>query len=73
MVDGVGDRVCLLSSSLQPAANGSYRAASDRHCSKPGSRSAPRITSTASPSVPDQEMYFLIHLVRHTEFIFLTC
>ena len=46
-----GDRICRLSSRLLPAANGSYRAASRRHCSRPGSRSAPRTVSRASPSV----------------------
>ena len=37
-----GDKICLLSSKLPPAAKGSYKAASLRHCSKPGSQSAPR-------------------------------
>ena len=46
-----GDRICRLSSRLIPAAKGSYRAASRRHCSRPGSRSAPRTVSRASPSV----------------------
>ena len=46
-----GDKICLLSSKLLPAANGSYRAAGLLHCSRPGSRSAPRITSRASPSI----------------------
>ena len=45
------DKICLLSSRLLPAANGSYKATSLRQCSKPGSRSAPRTTSTASRSV----------------------
>ena len=38
-----------------PAANGSYRAASLRHCSRPDSRLAPRITPNASPSVLEIE------------------
>ena len=46
-----GDKICLLSSRLLPAVNGSHTAASLRHCSKLGSRSAPRTTSRASPSV----------------------
>ena len=46
-----GDKICLLSSKLLPAASESYRAASLRYCSKPGSRSAPQTTSIASPSV----------------------
>ena len=46
-----GDKICLLSSRLLPAANGSHKAASLRHCFKPGSRSAPRTISRASPSV----------------------
>ena len=46
-----GDRICLLSSRLLPAADGSYRAANLRHCCKPGSRSAPRTISRASPPV----------------------
>ena len=45
------DKICLLLSRLLPAANGSYKAASLCHCSKPGSRSAPRTTSRASSSV----------------------
>ena len=48
-----GDKICLLSSRLFLAANGSYRAANLHHCSKPGTRSAPRTTSIASPSVPE--------------------
>ena len=46
-----GDKLCLLSSKLRPAANGSYRAASHRHCSRAVSQSSPRITSKASPSI----------------------
>ena len=46
-----GDKICLLSSRLLPAANGPLRAANLRHRSKPGSRSAPRAISRASPSV----------------------
>ena len=46
-----GDRIYRLSSRLLPAAKGSYRAAGRRHCSRPGSRSAPRTVSRASPSV----------------------
>ena len=46
-----GDKICLLSSRLLPATNGSYKAASLRHCFKPGSRSALRTISRASPSV----------------------
>ena len=46
-----GDRICLLSSGLLPAADGSWRAANLPHCSKHGSRSAPRTISGASPSV----------------------
>ena len=51
LADFGGDKICLLSSRLLPAANGSYKAASLRHCSKPGSRSVPRTISRASPSV----------------------
>ena len=47
-----GDKICLLSSKLLPAANGSYKAANLRHCSRPGSRSAPRTTSRASSFSP---------------------
>ena len=46
-----GDKTCLLSSRFLPAAKGFLRAANLRCCSKPGSRSAPRTTSRASPSV----------------------
>ena len=46
-----GDKNRLLSHKLRPAANGPYSAAGHRHCSRPDSRSAPRITSRASPSV----------------------
>ena len=38
-----GDKICLLSSKLLPIADGSYKAGSLRHCSKSGSRSAPRL------------------------------
>ena len=39
------------------------------HCSKPGSRSAPRTTSRASPLVLEikKMLQILVHLVRHTE------
>ena len=46
-----GNKICQLSSKLRPAANGWYRAASHRHCSRPDSRSDPRVASSASPWV----------------------
>ena len=46
-----GGKFCLLSSRLRPAANKSNRAVRLRHCSRRGSRSVPRDTSRASPSV----------------------
>ena len=70
-----GDKICPLSSRLLPAANGSHRAANLRHCSKPGSRSAPRTTSRASPSVLEIKKCCnsQIHLVCHVEFVLKVC
>ena len=46
-----GDKICLLSPKTFSIARGSYKRASLRHCSRPGSRSPQRIASRASPSV----------------------
>ena len=70
----VGDKICLQSSRLLPAANGSYRAASLRPCSRPGSRSAPRTISRDSPSVLEiKKCCNSCHLVRHIEFMLKMC
>ena len=66
------DKICLLSSRLLPSANGAYTAANLRHCSKPGSRSAPQTISRASPSVLEIKK-FLVHLVCHVEFVLQVC
>ena len=56
-------------SSKRPGANGSYGAAGLRHNARLDSRSAPRITSRASPSVLEitKMLQHLIHSFRHTE------
>ena len=70
-----GDKICLLSSRLLPAADGSLRAANLRHWSKPGSRSASSDNFWSFSFRPrDQEMLqFLVHLIRHTEFVLKVC
>ena len=70
-----GDKICLLSSRLLPAANGSYRAANLRHCSKPWFSFGSSDNFQSFPFCPrDQEMLqFLVHLVCHVEFVLKVC
>ena len=71
-----GDKICLLSSRLLPAAKGSYRAANLRHCSKSGSRSVqllgqfPELPLLSSRS---RNVAIFGHLVCYVEFVLEVC
>ena len=64
-----GDKICLLSSRLLPAAGWSYRAATLRHCFS----SSDNFQSFSFCAQDQEILQFLIHLVRPILFMLQVC